>query len=155
MRLEHTDCSYRWAFTAKIQYAILISPAHCAGLACYKRTKLITRVKYTREVTLQWGRTLSIQALKCTEKEILVFILVINQLDAQNLFYNKFISCLYMFRAPCAQRQEVIIVSYSIWYHHTYRWPSRARDDDTRCCIIQLWPPDDEHMVLETCRGMK
>jgi len=24
------------------------------------------------------------------------FILVINQLDAQNLFYNKFISCLYI-----------------------------------------------------------
>ena len=47
------------------------------------------------------------------------FILVINQLDAQNLFYNKFISCLYMFRAPCAHRQEVKIVLYSIWYHHT------------------------------------
>ena len=31
-----------------------------------------------------------------------IFILVVNQLDAQNLFYNKFISCLYMFRAPCA-----------------------------------------------------
>jgi len=28
-----------------------------------------------------------------------IFILIINQLDAQNLFYNKFISCLYMFRA--------------------------------------------------------
>ena len=27
-----------------------------------------------------------------------IFILVINQLDAQNLFYNKFSSCLYMFR---------------------------------------------------------
>ena len=54
------------------------------------------------------------------------FILVINQLDAQNLFYNKFISCLYMFRAPCAQRQEAKIVLYSLWYHHTYRWPSRA-----------------------------
>ena len=26
-----------------------------------------------------------------------IFILVINQLDAQNLFLNKFISCLYMF----------------------------------------------------------
>ena len=38
---------------------------------------------------------------------ICIFILVINQLDAQNLFYNKFISCLYMFRAPCAHRQEV------------------------------------------------
>jgi len=36
-----------------------------------------------------------------------IFILVINQLDAQNLFYDKFISCLYMFRAPCAHRQEV------------------------------------------------
>ena len=26
--------------------------------------------------------------------------------------------------------------------------------DDTRCCIIQFWPPDDEHIVLETCRGV-
>jgi len=34
-----------------------------------------------------------------------VFILAINQLDAQNLFYSKFISCLYMFRTPCAYRQ--------------------------------------------------
>ena len=66
-----------------------------------------------------------------------VFILVINQLDAKNLFYNKFISCLYMFRAPCARRQEVKIVLYSIWYHYTCRWP------------------DDEQMVLETCRDMK
>ena len=24
--------------------------------------------------------------------------------------------------------------------------------DDTRCCIINVWPPDDEHIVLETCR---
>jgi hypothetical protein len=48
-----------------------------------------------------------------------IFILVINQLDAQNSFYNKFISCLYMFRALCAHRQEVKIVLYSLWYHHT------------------------------------
>ena len=47
------------------------------------------------------------------------FLLVINKLDAQNLFYNKFISCLYMFRAPCAYRQEVKIVLYSLWYHYT------------------------------------
>ena len=39
-----------------------------------------------------------------------IFILVINQLDAQNQFSNKFISCLYMFRAPCAHHQEVKIV---------------------------------------------
>ena len=82
------------------------------------------------------------------------FILVTNQLDAQNLFYNKFISYLYIFRTPCTHRQEVKIVLYSLWYHHICRWPSRARDspvggrtvhgtttyryDDTRGCIIQF-----------------
>jgi len=35
------------------------------------------------------------------------------------LFYNKFISCLYMFRA-CAHHQEVKIALHSLWYHHTY-----------------------------------
>jgi hypothetical protein len=29
------------------------------------------------------------------------------------------------------------------------------RCDDTRGCIIQFRPPDDGHMVLGTCRGMK
>ena len=64
-----------------------------------------------------------------------LFILVINKLDAENLFYNKFISCLYIFRAQCAHCQKVknciiqpldsIGVLYSLWCPHTYR------------CIIQ------------------
>ena len=29
------------------------------------------------------------------------------------------------------------------------------RCDDTRDRIVKFCPPDDEHMVLETCRGMK
>ena len=32
------------------------------------------------------------------------------------LFYNKFIICLYMFRALYAHHQEVKIVLYSIWF---------------------------------------
>jgi len=53
-----------------------------------------------------------------------IFILVIYQIDEQNFFYNKFISCLYMFRAPCTHHQEgktvlCIIVRrsklYEIW----------------------------------------
>jgi len=32
-----------------------------------------------------------------------------------------------MFRALCAHHQEVKILLYSIWYHHNYRWPSRAQ----------------------------
>ena len=43
------------------------------------------------------------------------------------LFYNKFIIWLYMFQALCAHHQEVKIVLYSIWYHHTCRWPSGAQ----------------------------
>ena len=35
------------------------------------------------------------------------------------LFYNKFIIFIYMFRALCAHHQEVKIVLYSIWYHHS------------------------------------
>ena len=54
-------------------------------------------------------------------------ILVIKQSDAQKLFYNKFIKCLCMFRALCAHHQEVRIVLYSTWYHHTCRWPSGAQ----------------------------
>ena len=57
----------------------------------------------------------------------------------KKMFYNKFISCLYMFRAPCAHCQETA----------TYRC------DNTRGCIIQFWPPDEKHMVLQKCRGMK
>jgi len=47
-----------------------------------------------------------------------------------------------MFQALCAHHQEVKIVLYSIWYHHTCNWPScpahrtsTYRWDDTRCCI--------------------
>ena len=84
-----------------------------------------------------------------------------------------------MFRALCAHRQEVKIVLYSLWYHHTeisewskitiiYKYEHivkfmceffgcdyRLLLTINRGCIIQFWPPDDEHMVLETCRSMK
>jgi len=49
-------------------------------------------------------------------------------------FYNEFIIHLYMFRALCAHHQEVKIVLYSIWYRHTRRWPSRAREGH-----LQVW----------------
>jgi len=32
-----------------------------------------------------------------------------------------------MFRALGAHHQEVKIALYSIWYHHTCRWPSGAQ----------------------------
>ena len=42
--------------------------------------------------------------------------------------------------STCAHHQEVKIALHSLWYHHTYRC------DDTRGCVMQFWPPDDEHM---------
>ena len=39
-----------------------------------------------------------------------------------------------------AHRQEAQIVLYSLWYHHTYMV------DDTKDCIVQFGPPDDEHL---------
>jgi len=46
-----------------------------------------------------------------------------------------------MFRALCSHHQEVKSLLCSIWYHHTFRWSSRTQ-------------VDDEHIALETCRGM-
>jgi len=42
------------------------------------------------------------------------------------LFYNNFIIFLYMFRALLCSSSGGQIVLYSIWYHHTCRWPSGA-----------------------------
>ena len=74
---------------------------------------------------LQWYQHTFVFFYVLLTVHLSIFILVSNQIDAKNLFYNTFISCLYMLRAPCAHRQEVKIVLYSIWYHHIYRWPSR------------------------------
>ena len=49
---------------------------------------------------------------KQSQLYLYIFISVINQLDAQNFcFYNKFISCLYMFRA------HVLIIRRSKLYY--------------------------------------
>jgi len=67
----------------------------------------------------------------------------------------------------------VLIIGWSKLYYEAtgivtlYMWPSRAQVkrglctgrpptecDDTRRCIIQFEPADDEHIVLETRRGI-
>ena len=105
-----------------------------------------------------------------------LFISVFNQFDAQNLFYNKFYFVPLHVSSTYAHHQEVKIALHSLWYHHTYRWPSRVlcvddrlvcrsicscipdghlhrvhetatyRCDDNRGCVIQFWPPDDKDM---------
>ena len=61
-----------------------------------------------------------------------IFISVFNQLDAQNLFHNKFYFMPLHVSSTCARHQEVKIVLHSLWYHQTYRF------DDTRGCVMQF-----------------
>ena len=44
------------------------------------------------------------------------------------LFHNKFYFMPLHVSSTCAHHREVKISLHSLWYHHTYRWPSRARD---------------------------
>ena len=55
-------------------------------------------------------------------------LLGVKRLKHEFFFYNKFIISLYMFRALCVHHQEGKIVLYSIWYHHTCRWPSGEQE---------------------------
>jgi len=69
-----------------------------------------------------------------------IFISVFNQRYAQNLFHNKFYFMPLHVSSTCAHHQEVKIALHSLWYHHTHTC------DETRGCVMQFWPPDDEHM---------
>ena len=57
-----------------------------------------------------------------------IFILVFNQLDAQDLFHNKFYYMPLHVSSTCAHHQEVKIALHSLWYHHT------CRCDDGHMC---------------------
>jgi len=53
-----------------------------------------------------------------------IFILVINQLDAQNFILQYVYFMSLHVSSTCAHHQEVKIVLYSLWYHQIFRWPS-------------------------------
>ena len=61
-----------------------------------------------------------------------LFISVFNQLDAQNLFHNKFYFIPLHVSNTRVHHQEVKLALNSLWYHHTYRC------DDTRGCVMQI-----------------
>jgi len=60
------------------------------------------------------------------------------------LFFNMFNILLYMLRALYAHHQEVKIVLYSIWYHHTCRWPCGAQVERR---LISTCTPDGHLQV--------
>jgi len=89
-----------------------------------------------------------------TELHLSIFISVFNQLDAQNFCFRiSFISCLYIFRAYVLiiRRSKLHYTASGIITPIGGRLVHRLREisyrcDDTRGCVMQFWPPDDEHM---------
>ena len=49
-----------------------------------------------------------------------------------------------------------VIVTLSQWLSGAYLCTGQplTESDDTRCRINTIQPPDDEHIMLETCRGL-
>jgi len=68
----------------------------------------------------------------------IMFISVFKQLDAQNLFHSKFYFMPLHVSSTCAHHQEVKIALHNLWYHHTYKWPSRARDGHLRGISVMI-----------------
>jgi len=61
-----------------------------------------------------------------------IFILVINQLDAQNFVLQYVYFMPLHVLSTCVHHQKVKILLYSLWYHHIYRC------DDTRGYVMQF-----------------
>ena len=118
-------------------FNIFASTLHTGGSSSIDRNPLTFHRQYEHASKLHYTYIACIKTLFHTTQYIaLIFcwpcisiylFLNINQLDALN-FYNNFISSLYMFRAHVLIVRRVKIVLYSLWYHHTYRWPSGAPD---------------------------
>ena len=75
------------------------------------------------------------------------------------LFFNTSTTILYMFRALMViiRRLNCIDVASGIVLSVSGRPVHRTAtdwEDDTRCCNNTIQPPDDEHVMLETCRGL-
>ena len=70
---------------------------------------------------------------------------------------------LYMFRALNAHLQEDKLYTCSMWYSHCKQFVVACRctvrpprtlvvSDSTICCMYTVYPPEDEHLRLETYR---
>ena len=81
-------------------------------------------------------------------EEAVLFISVINQLDAHNFCFT-----INLFHASTCFEHMCSSSGGQNCTHHTYRCDDTRgcvmhtySCDDTRGCVIQFWPPDDEHM---------
>ena len=89
----------------------------------------------------------------------------INQLDALNFIMSLFHAST-CFEHTCSSSgsknctKQPLVSSHSVGGRpvRRLRVPVHRKAtywcDDTRCSLVQFLPPDDEHIVLEICRGI-
>jgi hypothetical protein len=89
-----------------------------------------------------------------------IVILDNDQLDTHLLYFTIYLLhsstrfehfMLIISRMNCIDAASGIVLSVSGRPVHR---TSTDWEDDTRCCINTVHPPDDEHIKLETCRGI-
>ena len=150
-------------------------------IVCYKSPKFCSQTGQKRKISCSTTDVIDGTSFSCTSpndshqmdiKQVTPFIyLSINQLDAQ-----KFCFTISLFHASTVRAHILIIRRSKLHYtasgiitpiaghlvHRLIRVLSQPVHetatfwcDDTRGCVMQFWPSDDEHMVLETCTGMK
>ena len=166
MQTQHggtAHCSYkmppdgRRAAPFKLNMAVLRTVVtKCrqkAGVRYDRRRRMPNSVK-----TLQW----LVPFFFFSDRSSQYIYLNINQLDALNFIIS-------LFQASTCFEHHVLIIRRPKFYYtvsgiitpiggrpvQPVHRTATYRCDDTRGCIIQFWPPDDEHVVLETCRGVK
>ena len=101
-----------FTLTAFCLYSVQFPPRFCSTTLCLTSVSVEHRVRFFNHMLTRKYLSHGFSTLyKLCNIENSIFILVFNQLHAQNLFYNKFISCLYMFRA------QVLIVRRSKLYY--------------------------------------
>jgi len=96
-----------------------------ASLQAHVQYNVCSCAQFCSAQHAHWLPSLSFDVLLTVHLSI--FISVFNQLDALNLFHSKFYFMPLHVSSTCAYHQEVKIVLHGLWYHHTYRWLSRAR----------------------------
>ena len=158
---------------------LCMDPLLCSRLYCTVSSKyrfhyhFITYVSHSFNTIIKNSKSRNVWIFICEQDttwdfdvlltvHLSIFILVINQLDAQNFCFT-----ISLFHACTCYEHHALIVRRSKLYHtasgiitpiggrlvHRLRVLSQPvhrkatyRCDDTRCCMVEFWPPDDEHI---------
>jgi len=125
---------------------------YCGGIRMTSKLHTFTRLHdVTVQKTITFIHTAARTITSVKRQRQLKYLSNLPNWCIKFLFCSKFISCLYMFRAHVTiiRRSKLHYTASGIikpiggcLVHETATYWC----DDTRGCVMQFWPPDDEHM---------